>query len=58
MDLDFDELDHVDCLEEGIGDDEAELFVLFADALDPETPSTVDGRAAEWRELFGGPPPA
>ena len=32
-------------------DAEADLFVLFADALDPDTPTTVEQRAAEWEAL-------
>lgn len=41
---------------EPIDDDEAQLFVLFADALDPDTPSTVEQRRSEWEALFGDTP--
>lgn len=33
-------------------DDEADLFVLFAEALDPANPKTVDEAKAEWDELL------
>lgn len=33
-------------------DDELDYIVLFADALDPNTPSIVEEKAAEWKELF------
>jgi len=38
--------------EPALPDDEADLFVLFAEALDPDTPKTVDEAETEWRELF------
>ena len=34
-------------------DDQTDLFVLFAEALDPDTAKTVPEAEAEWRELFG-----
>jgi hypothetical protein len=34
-------------------DEEAELLPLFADALDPDTPTTVDEMERKWREIFG-----
>jgi hypothetical protein len=34
-------------------DDEADLFVLFAEALDPNNPKTVEEAKAEWDEVFG-----
>jgi hypothetical protein len=37
-----------DPLEEGTED----LFVLFAEALDPDTELTVEQAKAEWEELF------
>jgi hypothetical protein len=56
MPEDFDALDHGDIgmVEDPLPDDESDMFVLFADALDPDTPSTVEEREAEWKELFGG----
>lgn len=51
---DFDSLDHPDDVGcDPLTDEEAELFPLFADALDPNTPTTVEERATEWQELFG-----
>lgn len=35
-----------------LDDAESDLFVLFADALDPATPHTVAETAAEWKALF------
>lgn len=32
---------------------EADLFPLFAEALAPDTDTTVDETAARWRALFG-----
>lgn len=49
-------LDHGD--EPVLGDDDpildenSELFVLFAEALDPNTDKTVDQAANEWKELL------
>ena len=36
-------------------DDEVELFPLFAEALDPSTPKTVEEAEADWKALFGAP---
>lgn len=33
-------------------DEEVELLPLFAEALDPNDPKTVEQAEAEWRELF------
>jgi hypothetical protein len=33
-------------------DDHSDLFVLFAEGLDPNNPKTVSEAEAEWRELF------
>lgn len=41
-----------DFTEDALPDDEAELFVLFAEALDPNTDKTVEEARAEWQELF------
>jgi hypothetical protein len=51
---DYDDLDHGDRAGEApLSEEEQALFPLFADALDPDTSTTVGQRAAEWRELFG-----
>jgi hypothetical protein len=42
----------LDFTQEPTADDDAELFVLFAEALDPRSPKTVDGVAAEWQAVF------
>ncbi len=42
----------VDFTEEELPEEESDLFVLFADALDPNTPSTIEQRETEWKELF------
>lgn len=42
----------IDFAEHALPDDEQDLFVLFAEALDPTTPKTVDEAKAEWDELF------
>jgi len=39
--------------EEPLPDEHVDLFVLFAEALDPNHPKTVEEAEAEWRELFG-----
>lgn len=44
--------------EEVLHDDELELFPLFAEALDPNSPKTVEQVKAEWEELFGAAPDA
>lgn len=52
--VDFDDLDHGDLVgATPLTEQEQELFPLFADALDPNTDTTVEQREAEWRELFG-----
>lgn len=33
-------------------DDEVDLLTLFAEALNPNNPKTVEEAEAEWRELF------
>lgn len=33
-------------------DDDPELLALFAEALDPASPKTVEQAAAEWQALF------
>ena len=48
---DDDFLDHPDDLlgdEEPVSDDDSDLFVLFAEALDPNDPKTVADVEAEW----------
>lgn len=42
-------------LEPQADDDEVELWPLFAEALDPANPKTVEQVEQEWRELFGAP---
>lgn len=42
----------VDFTEDELAHEEQDLFVLFADALDPNTESTVKQRETEWKELF------
>lgn len=42
----------VDFTEDELDPEEQDLFVLFADALDPNTESTIKQREAEWKELF------
>jgi hypothetical protein len=43
----------LDFTEDPTPDGEADLFVLFAEALDPATDKTVEQAEAEWRELLG-----
>lgn len=43
----------IDFTEDPLPDEEVDLFVLFAEALDPNTSSTVEERKAEWEALFG-----
>lgn len=52
--MDDDLLDgcELDFTEDALPEDEAELFVLFAEALDPNTSKTVDEARADWEELF------
>jgi hypothetical protein len=52
MDEDDDLLDGCDIYFESLPEDEQDLFVLFAEALDPENPKTVEEAEAEWKELF------
>jgi hypothetical protein len=53
--IDDDCLDHPDDILDGLEPLtplEGELFVLFAEALDPDNPKTVDEVLSEWREIF------
>lgn len=43
----------IDLAENPTSNAEADLFPLFAEALDPNTDVTVDETAAGWRALFG-----
>lgn len=43
----------LDFAEQPTSNTEADLFPLFAEALDPASPKTVDEEAARWRGLFG-----
>ena len=48
---DDDFLDHPDDIlgdEDPVSDDDSDLFVLFAEALDPNDPKTVADVEAEW----------
>lgn len=51
-DSDLDGCD-IDFREDPLPDDESDLFVLFADALDPNTDKTVEEAKAEWEDLLG-----
>lgn len=42
----------IDFTEDPTSDEDVALFPLFADALDPATPKTVDEARAEWEALF------
>jgi hypothetical protein len=42
----------LDFTQEPTADDDAELFVLFAEALDPRSRKSVDDVAAEWKAVF------
>jgi hypothetical protein len=42
----------LDFVKAQLTDEEQELFPLFAEALDPNNPKTVEEAEAEWRELF------
>jgi hypothetical protein len=51
---------HEDCLYKGIDpetvaakDEDLDLIVLFAEALDPNNPKTVEDVEAEWKAVFG-----
>jgi hypothetical protein len=39
---------------EAASDDDPELTALFAEALDPSNPKTVEQVAAEWQAVFNG----
>ena len=43
----------LDFTEDPTPDEESDLFVLFAEALDPNNPKTVAEAKAEWREVLG-----
>lgn len=48
-------LDHPDDLMEGaepLTEEEGELFVLFAEALDPNNPKTIEEAKAEWEVVL------
>lgn len=36
-----------------LADEDAELFVLFAEALEPGSTKSLDEVCSEWQELFG-----
>ena len=38
---------------EAASDDDPELVALFAEALDPTNPKTIEQVQREWSELFG-----
>ncbi len=42
----------LDFRQDVLDDAEADLFVLFADALDPNSPQTVAESAAQWKAIF------
>lgn len=47
--------DHSDDIlgdETPLSDDEADLFVLFAEGLDPNNPKTVEDVKAEWEQVL------
>jgi hypothetical protein len=49
------ELDHPDDIlgdEPPLSEEDSDMFVLFAEALDPSNDKTVDQVKAEWEELF------
>jgi len=43
----------LDFTEDPTPDDESDLFVLFAEALDPATPKTLQEAEVEWKGVFG-----
>jgi len=48
-------LDHGDDVlgdTEPLSEEEGEFFTLFAEALDPDNPKTIDQAKAEWEELL------
>ena len=54
--IDDDLFDHPDDLlgdEEPLSEGDGELFPLFAEALDPNNPKTVEESKADWEVLFG-----
>ena len=42
----------LDFVPHAIPDSESELFVLFAEGLDPNNPKTCEEVAGEWKALF------
>lgn len=46
----------LDFRNEALPDDDGDLFVLFAEALDWKTPVTVDDAVRDWQEVFGADP--
>lgn len=47
-----DDLDHPDDLEDDLPDGEVDLFVLFAEALDPNTDVTIEEAQADWEAVL------
>ena len=45
------DLDHPDQHDDCLPEEETDLFVLFAEALDPANPKTVEEVEAEWKAL-------
>jgi hypothetical protein len=43
----------LDYAEDPTSDEDLPYVALFAEALDPATPKTVEEAESEWRELFG-----
>lgn len=52
MDDDFLDGCDIDMSEDNTTDEEVALFPLFAEALDPNNPKTVEEAESEWRELL------
>jgi hypothetical protein len=53
--LDDDLLDHPDDLlgdTDPLSEEEGELFPLFAEALDPNNPKTIEEAKAEWEQVL------
>lgn len=42
----------IDFTEDPLPDTDTDLFVLFAEALDPNNPKTVDEAKAEWEAVL------
>lgn len=42
----------IDFTEDPLSDEESELFVLFAEAFDTESPKSIADIEAEWGEVF------